>query len=184
MSFRLQVQKNLTACLEEISPELGVDWWEDIGDPFDLRPGAQGHEHCVFRGRNRFGESDPDELLSILEPPIPLEGFINRAADNTNSNADWELLIQGFCIGDDFHATDRAQQFLEATKKKLRAEMRRQIPGQQGDLNILGLGVGVDPRGSIDKMTIGQGVCRPPDESSERSFFWLLLKLQVVEKAV
>lgn len=171
MTFRLRVLVALTECLETITPENGY--------AFNLAPGADGHDQHVFRGRNRFGEDDPDELLSILEPPIPLEAFTNNAVDNTDSNSEWELLVQGFVPDDKVHPTDQAHVFMGAVKKRLRQEMRRLKPDGSRDPDILGLAD--DEEGEVLKITIGQGVARPPDETSDRAFFWLLVKLQLAE---
>lgn len=166
MSFRLDVLKALTAALEDITPVNGFhhDFSQDDGVP------------KVFRGRNVLGEDDPDWVLTILEPPIPLEAFINRSADNPYTHSNWELLIQGFVPDnlDEVHPTDPAHLVMEEVKKRLVQEKQRFLPGTRQP-DILGMA------GHVVNITVGQGVVRPSDESSSRAFFWLLVTLQLVE---
>lgn len=125
----------------------------------------------VFRGRTHYGESDPVPMLSILEPPIPLEMVRKQAQDNTAQTGDWELLVQGWAEEDPINPTDPAYYLLHSVKKVLMAEKRR-----NRGRDIFGMGdvvIGLD---------VGHGAVRPPDEISTRAYFWLLVTLRVVEQ--
>jgi hypothetical protein len=123
----------------------------------------------VFRGRAVFGAKDPVPMISILEVPIPLDQ-IASPPDSPYSSGTWELVIQGFAKDDKVNPTDPAHDLMAATKKRL-AEARK----ANRDFNILGMGK------KITGLRIGAGVVRPPDEISEKAYFWLNLGLDVVE---
>lgn len=152
--IRLRIQRALVAALEEITVANGYQ--HDLTD-------------SVFRGRATYGDSAPLPMVSILEPidedeqtPTPQAGPVNKGQ--------WTLLIQGF-VQDDFdNPTDPAHNLLADVKKRLIME---RIRDQQYD--ILGLG------DYVMDIEIGPGVVRPPDEVSAKAYFWLRLRLSVVE---
>lgn len=152
--FRLKVLRALSSSLEEINPINGYE--------HDMR-GA------VKRGRLTFGPKDPLPMISILEAPIPLEVSRTRG-DNVSSAGPWELLIQGF-VKDDFdHPSDPAHHLMAEVKAHLVKEKQR----ERGH-NALSM------QGRIADMYIGQGSVRPPDEVSNKAFFWLTLTLHIGE---
>lgn len=160
--FRLHVLKKLTECLQDITPE--NNYQSDLsGDGLDTEKGQ------VCRGRIVFGDDEPLPLVSILEPPIPLETILSRG-DNTYSSGDWELLIQGFVVDDKRNPSDPAHRLMAEVKSRLIIEKRR-----DKGRNILDLG------GLIVEMFVGQGSVRPADQVSERCFFWLTLTLKLAE---
>lgn len=126
-------------------------------------------EGRVFRGRVVYGDNDPIPMISLLEPPIPLETMISRA-DNPHSAGKWELLVQGFVHDDDQNPTDPAHMLMAEAKHFLNIEKKR----ERGN-NPFGLG------GMVTSVSIGQGSVRPPDEVSNKAFFWLVLTLGIVE---
>lgn len=150
--FRLRVLDALTATLETIPDGNGGDM-----------TGA------VFRGRLIYGDQEPLPMISILEPPIPVE-VLMKNGDIEHSTGLWELLIQGFVRDDPYNPTDPAHILMAEAKKALVAEKRR----DRGN-NAFGM------KGRVVEVHIGQGTARPPDEVSDRGFFWLLLSLRLVE---
>ena len=155
--FRLRALKNLTAAIETVNPDT---------DGFDYTHDLRGK---VKRGRLIYGEDDPIPLVSILEPPIPLDVLQTRG-DNPNSTGPWELLIQGW-VHDDFdNPTDPAHVLMAEVKRSLIIEKQR-----DRGRNILNLG------GKVAELNVGQGVVRPPDQVSSKAFFWLFLTLRLAE---
>lgn len=160
--FRLRVLKAVTETLQTITPADG--YVNDLsGDGEDRSKGE------VARGRLVFGDEEVLPLVSILEPPIPLEVILSRA-DNTNSSGDWELLIQGFVRDDPKNPSDPAHILMAEVKARLVREKKR-----DRGRNIFGLG------GRVVEMYLGQGSVRPADETSSRCFFWLTLTLKLAE---
>lgn len=155
---RLVIQKRLQDALEEINPDNGYE--------HDLRG-------RVFRGRNRFGASDPIPMVSILEAPIPLDQ-IAPPRDSTEAFGGWELVIQGFVADDKDNPTDPAHLLMAEVKQRLAIERRRTSWDRPED-GIFGLGQ------IVDKLYMGTGVVRPPDEVSEKAYFWLTVTLDIAE---
>lgn len=154
--FRLRVLKALTVTLEGVNPDNGYE--------NDMR-------NAVFRGRVRYGPKDPIPMISILEAPIPLDVIQSRGA-NPNSSGSWELLIQGFVKDDPKNPSDPAHHLMAEVKAVLALEKLRRNDRQP---NMLGL------EGRVMEMQIGQGSVRPPDEVSDKAFFWLTLTLRLAE---
>lgn len=154
--FRLRVLKALTVTLEGVNPDNGYE--------HDMRK-------AVFRGRVRYGPKDPLPMLSILEAPIPLDVIQSRGA-NPNSSGPWELLIQGFVKDDSKNPSDPAHHLMAEVKAVLALEKLRRNDRQP---DMFGLG------GRVLEMQIGQGSVRPPDEVSDKAFFWLTLTLRIAE---
>lgn len=154
--FRLRILKNLTAALETITV-------------------ANGYTHelagKVFRGRTAFGESDPIPMVVILEG-IEQEQprFSSQPAGSDAAKEPWELLLQGFVEDDPLNPTDPAHVLMAEVKKRL-AQERTTDNGR----NILGMG------GKVMRMNIGNGVVRPPDDISNKAYFWLRVSLMIVE---
>lgn len=160
--FRLVILKEMTACLQEITPANG--YANDLsGDGKDHSKGV------VSRGRLVYGDEEVLPLVSILEPPIPLEAILSRA-DNTNATGDWELLIQGFVADNPAHPSDPAHILMAEVKARLVREKKR-----DRGRNIFGL------NGRVVELYIGQGSVRPADETSSRCFFWLTVTLKLAE---
>lgn len=159
--IRLRVLKALTAALEEITPDEGFE--------FDLT-GA------VFRGRLVYGSGDPLPMISILEPPIAPDQ-LPQPQDGTYSTGEWELLIQGFLKDDKKNPTDPAHRLMAEVKMKLAEvkqapETSRYVGGESEP--ILGIP-------EVTRLSIGAGVVRPPDEISEKAYFWLNITLALAE---
>lgn len=152
--FRLRVQKQLTAVLEQITPANGYQ--------FNL-------SNAVFRGRDVFDRNDPLPMVSILESINEKTGLMSPMA-GSKVKTPWELLLQGWCEDDKDHPTDPAQRLLAEVKKRLVEERRR-----QDGYDILGMG------GMITEIKFSTGVVRPADEVSAKAYFWLKVELEMVE---
>lgn len=159
--LRLRILKALTTSLLQITPANGYR--------LDLGPNNKFKRGKVFRGRLRYGPNDPLPMLSIIEAPIPLDPALTRG-ENVKSTGAWELLIQGF-VDDDFeNPTDPGHDFMAQVKHRLVYEKQR----DRGH-GILGGNLG------ISEMLIGQGAVRPPEDTTEKAFFWLTLTIRFAE---
>ena len=154
--FRLRLVKNLTDLLRTITPANG--FMVDLSD-------------SVFRGRAVFGDGDPIPMVSILEAVKTVES-LRVQPDGSQMKNVWPLLIQGWTEDDiDGNPTDPAHHLMAAVKQciaKHRIEHAR-------DYNWLGMG------GAITDIRYNGGVVRPPEVVSDKSFFWLLLDVELVE---
>lgn len=174
--FRLRVQKALAAALEPIKQRDPKTGEQKIAD-FVGR---------VFRGRDAFGNNDPIPMLSILEPPLPIDGIV-PSATNTGGMGEWDLMIQGFLPDDKENPTDPAHRLMADVKVALAAEKRRLQPGNRQP-DPFGMGKAVVLNGKnvgncvVEIKTIGPGVVRPPEIGvSNMAFFWLTLTLKIAE---
>lgn len=158
--LRLQVQKNLSAILADISILNGYS----IDMPFEN----------IFRGRAIFGTNDPLPMLSILEVPIPLDQRPSPK-DSDLSSGTWELMIQGWVKDDKDNPTDPAHPLLADVKKRLVLERRKASEIDNPEDGILGLG------NHVTGLRIGPGVVRPPDQLSAKAYFWLTITLDLAE---
>ena len=171
--FRLRVLKALTGSLEQITV-------------------ANGYNHDltkrVFRGRDLFGgEDDPVPMVSILEPPLPIDQLVAPPLA-TNSTGDWDLLLQGFVDDDLRNPCDPAYLLLADVKRRLAIEKARtisNIPGLvgRGTADPFGMGTNKNAVSNIVKeIVIGPGVVRPPgDGISDKAYFWLNITIKIAE---
>lgn len=162
--FRLRALKSLTALLESISI-------------------AGGFKHDlagrVFRGRIHFGDDDVLPMISILEPAVPHEGL--EIPEGTPLFNGWlDLIVQGFVDDDSENPTDPAYVLLADVRQALAAEKRRADTAMHGSTGVRLLGMG----GKVTDIEIGLGVVRPADETSDKAYFWLSLRLRLVENAL
>jgi len=155
---RLQVQKALTAALQEITPAAGY---------------AHDLSQSVFRGRRLYSESDPLPMVTILEVPLPPDQKDSPLGAEAR-HGKWELVVQGFVKDDPQNPTDPAHILLADVKRRLAEEMEngRRFDDTQGFFGLPKI---------IQDMQIGVGVVRPPDEVSAKAYFWLTLEFEIVE---
>lgn len=154
MPFRLRVLRALATLIEGVNPTNGY--------AHDLRG-------RVFRGRIRYGDDDPIPMISILEAPIPLD-VPQPKADARMAIGRWELLVQGFVDDDKRNPTDPGHHLMAEVKSVIVKDKLI-----NGGTNMLNMG------GRVFEMYIGQGAVRPPDEASDKAFFWLTLTLHIGE---
>lgn len=164
--FRLKVMMAVTDQLKTITSANGYN--HDLSDFTDEagRPAER-----VYRGRDRFGESDALPFISILED-FRAQDATNEAAPNgTAQENDWALLIQGFVKDDKDHPLDPVYW--------LEADVRRALVAAKNRYDILGLG---DRAPCVVDMKLQNPVCRPADgEVSDVAYFFLKVTLTLVE---
>lgn len=155
-SYRLAVLKALTVQLKSVVPAAGYN--------YDL-------SNAVFRGRNRFGDSDPSTMVSILEAPRPDNAIF--VGDFTTHREMWPLLLQGWCPDDRDNPGDPVYDLLDDVERCLArviaCSTNTGSPAYPAEY-LLGR--------KITNLEIGPGVVRPPtDGISSRSFFYLPLRV-------
>jgi len=169
LPFRLQILHRMTERLRTIT-RTTADALPQYS--YSLAPDGDFPEGKVLRGRGAYGKSDPLPMLSIIEDPKQME----RDAVPEQSDAkpgDWDLLIQGFIKDDPVHPTDPAYFLAADVSAVLFAETLNKR-------DILGFG---DKKPMIRELHIGAPVIRPADEISVTSYFWLPLRMCLVEDA-
>lgn len=163
--FRLRVQKALTELLGTIGTATGYE--------MDMA----GRVH---RGRLIYGADDEVPFISILEAPIPKDP-IHSGATNPNSKGNWELLIQGFVDDDRLNPTDPAHILMAQAKQVL---AKHKGDGRNYTLLHISDATSDDKYkigGKVTGMQVGMGAVRPPDEITDKAYFWLTLTLTVAE---
>ncbi|QTG12354.1 hypothetical protein G6M86_03455 [Agrobacterium tumefaciens] len=168
--FRLKTQKAIAAAIDEVSVATGY---------------SLDFTGKVFRGRLIFGEGDPVPMASIIEPPLPNEmrpsPFVSTTEDGW-----WDIIVQGFVRDDRDNPTDPAHVAMADVKKRLAQENDRKAPGsafrQKDPFGVSYHDDGTPRKNRIEQFKIGAGVVRPPEEAvSTKAYFWLTLKLKIVE---
>lgn len=158
--LRLRVHKELTSLFE------GITYTDFDGESFPM-------SSRVFRGRGIFGDETPVPAISILESPIPNESPPSPVSATTVKSL-WELVIQGFVRDDRTNPTDPAHLLMAEVKKVLALE-RLKMDWDKPEDGIFGLGQ------NVVALYIEPGVVRPADELSSKAYFWLTLRLDLVE---
>lgn len=156
-SYRLQVLKALTVLLEgtTLTPVAGIT---------PALPASLAG--LVYRGRVKFGENDPDTMLSILESPRP--GGAQFAGGNEARSEDWPLLVQGWCPDDKVNPSDPIYSVLDDVEKRLDRITRTISSSGAGKYPEYMLG------NLITRFQMNPPVVRPPTENlSSKSFFYI-----------
>ena len=161
--FRLRVMKALSALIEAVE----VDMIDDTGAAVTSLQGR------VFRGREQFGENDPLPMVSLLEPPMAIEG-VRVQSDNTKWSGEWDILVQGWVLDDKDNPCDPAYTLAALVRQALATEKKKQPRGQRG-ADYLGEGL------LVEELRIGAPVVRPADFPSTNACFYLLITLKIVE---
>lgn len=166
---RLQILRAISAALEEINPDNGYE--------FDLRPDEHDRKRVV-RGRPVVGNDEPLPMVSLMEPPVSIEGISTaRQPDNTKRVGDWDIVVQGWAKDDAENPTDIGYQLEFEVRNRLALEKKRPDarPGRPEGRNFFGLG------DRIMNFTIGSPVVRPNEHVSEQASFYFVLTLQLAE---
>jgi len=158
--LRLEVHKRLTSLFETIT------YLDFDAVPFPM-------VGRVYRGRGIFGNETDVPAISILESPIPNEAPPPPVSGTTTKTL-WELVVQGFVRDDRDNPTDPAHLLLAEVKRVLALE-RLKMDWDDPQDGILGLGR------NVVALYIEPGVVRPADELSSKAYFWLTLRLDIVE---
>lgn len=177
--FRLRVMKVLTEIIESVQPS-------DSNSATTASEGLPQYRNnlagAVFRGRNMFGTNDPVPMVAILETPIALDQ-IEPPEEAPKSTGLWDISIQGFCQDDKRNPTDpayvlAADVIMALAYAKTQPARDRARTGKASPL----LGI-LAPNGNpaILDLRIGSPVCRPPDDISGKSYFWLQITLELAE---
>lgn len=154
---RLTIMKALTTELKKIDGTGGY---------------ALNLQDRVYRGRNRFGQDEAVPAVALLEALNPdrtpdVVGFSNAP----KQKYDWIILIQGWAHDDKENPTDPADLLMGEVKKCL-----GKISDENSGTTTFLLG------GLIEEILMEPGTVRPPDETSEKAYFWMRVSLAVVEK--
>lgn len=176
--LRLRVMKAMQAVIEA----QGITVYGTEESTEDSNSGHGGTlADKVFRGRNWFGEDDPIPMIAILEKPIAPDQLVSPE-EAAKSTGNWDLLIQGFCDDDSKNPSDPAY-FLAADvitalagEKSRVAAARRSTGKAPAIFNVYANG-----KPAVTDFQIGAPVCRPPDEISEKAYFWLQVSIRLVE---
>lgn len=156
-SYRLRVLKALTTQLERITVTNGYD--------YDL-------EDKVHRGRTLFGAEALADVpfLSILESPKPTIG-IAAGEQKVKRSENWLLFVQGWAQDDKANPTDPAYALMAAVEECL-GEVTSEVNGDPEFPASYLLG------GLITGMTVGPGLCHPPQaDLSSKAFFYLPVEI-------
>lgn len=168
--LRLQILRAITSALEDINPTNGYE--------FDLRPDSKGRPRVV-RGELVIGDDEPLPMVTLMEPPMAVEGILTkRQPDNTKRVGEWDLIIQGWVQRplrgpESYHNLDPAYQLMEEVRLRLAKEKAKSRNGRHSFF-------GFDET-KITNMTIGAPVVRPNEHISEQAVFYLILTLDIVE---
>lgn len=158
-SPRLNVLIALTNLLKTMTP--ANNWSHDLSN-------------AVFRGRSKFGEDDPETMVSILEAPKPDYG-ITAGELSQQRKEEWNLLLQGWCPDDELNPTDNAHEMMWEVEQLLNKVVALDKHGNPKYPNEYLLGR------QIANLAFGPGVVRPPTEGiSSRAFFYLPVRISLV----
>lgn len=161
-SPRLSVLIALSDLLKTMTPANG--WGYDLSE-------------SVFRGRSKFGEDDPETMVSILEAPKPDYG-LTSGENGGHRKEEWNLLLQGWCPEDHDNPTDPAHEMMWAVEQLLNKVIA--VDGRSGNPKypaeyMLG--------NKITGFAFGPGVVRPATEGiSNRAFFYLPVRVGLVTR--
>ncbi len=160
--FRLRVLDKLEELIKTVAPANGD--WDDLSV-----------DGAVVQGRLFIGDDEPVPMVSMVEPPAAIEG-IKTQPNNVNHVGEWDILIQGWAKTDlkSRNVTGPAYVLAAEVRRKLAIEKKKPSAPGQGQ-NHLGFGA------RIQDMRIGAPVVRPPDETSSKACFYLMLTLQIAE---
>jgi len=160
-SLRLAVLKQLTTYL---AAEINT------GNGYSHNLTRDGKAH-VWRGRGFTGPALKLPALSILEGINP-----DREPDTVGNRHDmqkdsWILLVQGWVDDDNENPTDPAHALMADVKMAI----------SKFASNMTTLGFEGTPWGEVSQIVIEPGVVRPPDQISDKAYFWMRIVLQIIE---
>lgn len=140
----------------------------------EIRPG-NGYQHdllnSIFRGRLLFGNNEPLPMVSILEGMDPDRGPDSVGFYQNLQSDHWVLLFQGWTDDDLENPTDPAHNLMASVKQAL------------GKLNAMLRDIKFDgtPLQNFASMVVEPGVVRPPDNLSNKAYFWMRVIVKIVD---
>ena len=161
--FRLKVLDKLTALISSIKPVNGFQHDLSI-------------EGRVVRGRLFIGDDEDVPMVAINEPPSVIEQM-KSAPQNPTSGGDWDILIQGWVANDARYPCDDAYVLAAEVRQVIALERFKPSgrPGSGHGPDFLGFGP------VISEMNVGATVVRPPDDTSSKACFYMILTLKITE---
>lgn len=179
LPFRLRLMYAISDALAEITPANG--YVSDLS-PYD--PGDGSPLGRVFRGRAWFGDSDPLPMVSILEGSTPADPVEDEPYETQSGEYELTLIVQGFVNDDPVHPTDPAYVLMADVRRRLALERKRRLPSTSGRNGIDPFGLWTTTvKSRIVDIRVGPGVVRPADDLSAKAYFWLSLKIRMVDHA-
>lgn len=142
---------------------------------------ANGYQHDltgrVSRGRNQFGAREPVPQITILEA-VDLERDLAEAGEGLAIKDNWRILIQGWADDDEMNPTDSAY-LLAADVQKILARIMidlEMVNGNRVENPTYMLG------GLVSGFRLRPPTVRPPDETSARSYFYMIAEVELAER--
>lgn len=129
---------------------------------------------AAYRNKKNFGNEMRLPSVAILENFNPdREAALIGGMNDTKQTYDQIYLINGWAddsdSGQDEHG-DQAHRLLGDVKKAL-GKLITRTAERDGYFGNLGVALGIEP-----------GVVRPPDEQSSKAYFWMRIRIKIVEK--
>lgn len=142
----------------------------------------------VFRGRAYFSDADPETTVGVVENLQP-DRAPARAGNNDQHGAaktseQWVLLFNGQTKEDPRAPSDNAYELMADVKKALAKLVR----DETNDLALtIDMGAGDTPKAYylgalINGLECEPGTVRPPEQPTEKAFFWMRVILKFTER--
>ena len=126
---------------------------------------------AAYRGKKNFGKEVKLPAIVVLENfnpdrlPVTIGGVVG-----TKHKYDQIYLINGWAEGGDVEQEEDSAHLLMGDVKQALGKLL--VPRNQSGFFD----------GLANTLSIEPGVVRPPDEQSEKAYFWMRIRLEVVEK--
>ena len=126
---------------------------------------------AAYRGKKNFGKEVKLPAIAVLENfnPDRLPETIGGVV-GTKHKYDQIYLINGWAEGGDVEQEEDSAHLLMGDVKQALGKLL--VPRNQSGFFD----------GLANTLSIEPGVVRPPDEQSEKAYFWMRIRLEVVEK--
>jgi len=129
---------------------------------------------AVFRGRMEFGEDDPLPRISVLEGLNADREPVTAGTGSHTQKDNWIILLQGQVPDDPENPTDPAHNCMADVKAAI-GKLRKAMSELDGRFTGT-------PWQVITDLGIEPGTVRPPDQLSNKAFFWIRVVLKIVEE--
>lgn len=164
---RLRIVEKLVALLEGINPTNSYLVHGDPAEPPLEKPFPIDMRGHVFMGRLTVSTEEAEDAMSILENPRPLDAS-EAGWDRLQRQGDWILLLQGWPRDDIKNPSRPAYKLAALAEQRLARVVEVDSRGDPmyPEDHLLGLDAEGDPE--IIRLSIGQSVVRPPQDSNSR----------------